>query len=117
MAVVAVLVLVVAAAGWIRHTTVNRCPFEFDRRAWDGPSGRSGATPRQRQVDGLLRCHVLDNLSRREVRGLLGPGGEPDHSVWEYVTGPERGISVDNEVLYVTFGADDRVTEVDLGAD
>lgn len=99
-----------------------RCPFRVDPVEWSqsSPSSEeSGATPRQRQADGLLKCKTLRRMSRAEVRELLG---HPDNGFirsphWEYVTGPHRGVPIDTELLTVTYGDNGLVRYVSLDSD
>jgi len=86
--------------------SASTCRSDFDRPAWLAPeSSTKTPTVRQRLADELVDCKALIGLSRADVRALLGP---PDHGrtsspFWEYVTGPQRVMPIDNELLGIVF--------------
>lgn len=93
-----------------KHEKVDCSRFTFDREAWlapraTGPGGES-ITTREQLADALTRCDLLEGLSEREVRKMLGrpyrPGREGTYM--QYYLGQSRGvIHFDFEYLTLRF--------------
>jgi len=118
MCIVAAAAIAVVGCGSGKPSAAS-CRSDFDRSAWLAPdSSTETPTARQRLADDLVDCKALIGLSRAEVRALLGPAdhGRSRSPLWEYVTGPQRVMPIDSELLDIVF-TNGVVTEVRLTND
>ncbi len=91
------------------------CPA-FPSSEWRSLGAREDEAAGDRRAElaaQLRRCHTLRGADRARVRRLLGSGGGRRAARWEYVLRPDYGA--DYELLVVSFGPGDRVTEVAPG--
>ena len=95
----------------------------FDSKGWQNNvlDGNPNWPTRLRMVDDLLKRHLLDGRSRKEVESLLGPGSHTEYFPnWDlaYRLGPERGfIRIDSEWLVIRLDSAARVKEYSLKTD
>lgn len=83
--------------------------FSFDQEAWLAPGARGlrgeSITAREQIADALTQCGLLEGLSEREIREMLGrPYGPKEGAYMQYDLGPSRGtIHFDFEYLNLRF--------------
>jgi hypothetical protein len=91
------------------------CEKRPDWAAWRKGIEEKAPTTRQRIADQIIACHSLDKHTKRYVRARLGRPElgyrYPNH--WRWITGPSRGVPIDNENLLVVF-ARGHVSHVEL---
>ena len=113
----------VAGCGGGGDDAANRCDgFRVDREAWAAPDasarlGPGDASPRLEMAERIVRCETLAGADRREVAEQLGPPDSKDEEgTWYWDLGRQRELGgLDNELLFVMFDDDDRVTRVETG--
>lgn len=133
MSMAAVVVIVLSALGiWtLTRSELSDCgEFAFDRTAWERSSAgpyleeeSSAEKERRRLARGLVECRLLDRLTKKRVRRLLGspdssevsPNPVP-HRGWSYQVGIDRDWfdPGEEQSLYIQFAKDQRARYVEV---
>jgi hypothetical protein len=104
----------VAAVSYVRHVRWSQ-PRAFDATAWKDESGSEGwLSSRHAMADEVERALVQDQPTRAEVYELLGPPtfAQSGQNDWWTLGAPPDLLWWDGCWLEVSFGTEDRVTEV-----
>src|SRR3954453_11929277 len=79
-------------------TRTDCANYRFDRERW--ATYTDGVSPRRQEAVALVRCRVLDSMSKSSVRRLLGQPYEKDEDEWSYLLGDEQSaVPIDGEYL------------------
>ena len=112
------------AVGSLFSFNRGRCPSRsFDQEMWSLPEGHTNCgirnfTLRSTMADAVVRNALKRGMSHGQVGNLLGPPDEDYGMQTIYHIGPERRwMSIDYEVLILSFSRSGVVTDYELKTD